>query len=740
MGLTLAGPVVARVTDTEGRGVPGVTVTFTPSEGSGSFEPAAALTDDRGEARTRWTLGTRAGPASAVAGAQGLVPAAVSAVALPGDPARLGFASIPTAAVAGIVVDPPVTVAIEDEYGNRVPGTTTEIRLELNKGVLAGPASAGAVDGIATFPGLRIDAAGAGYVLTATAGGLAPAQSGAFPVASGVADEMVLVTGDGQEAPAGSPLPVAPTIEVRDAEGNGVAGVSVTFAVTGGGGTVSPGTVATGANGRASPAAWTLGTAVGVNTLRASAAALPGVTVEFGAEAVAGPVDGSTSSISAAPTTVQTGVTTVVTVTARDAFGNPVPGAAVELSADGGGNTIVQPPATGPDGTAAGSFRSSDAGTRTISAVVGGVDLEQQATITVESPPGVAEVVVTPGSAALLVGQTVDLSAAALDGEGDPVPGATVTWSSDDPDVATVNASGVVTAISAGTVTITAASDGRSGSAEVTVSLDGGSYTNITYCTMGDVPVKMDVYVPDASKSRPLPVVIHVHGGGWTSGSKSSGSRFADMMPLLLERGYLVASLDYRLAPAHKYPAQVQDVKCAVRHLRARAWRYGLDPDRIGAWGGSAGGQLVSLLGTADESVGFDDAGNFQGQSSEVQAVIAISAITDFTHPEELNDNYSRAFQTWPDPDSPEMIQASPVTHVSADDAPFYLIVGEDDDLVLPAQSERMHQLLRDAGVPSTLLTVLNGDHDLLPTDGPTDPSPSAISSRMADFFDQHLR
>ena len=139
-------------------------------------------------------------------------------------------------------------------------------------------------------------------------------------------------------------------------------------------------------------------------------------------------------------------------------------------------------------------------------------------------------------------------------------------------------------------------------------------------------------------------------------------------------------------------------------------------------------------------SAGFDDVGGFQGASSEVQAVVAISAITDFTRPDELLDDYSRAFRTWPDPSSPEMVEASPVTHVSADDAPFLLIAGEDDDLVLPAQSGRLHQRLLDAGVPSTLLTVSNADHDLEPTDGPTDPSPGVINSRLADFFDRHLR
>jgi acetyl esterase/lipase len=205
-------------------------------------------------------------------------------------------------------------------------------------------------------------------------------------------------------------------------------------------------------------------------------------------------------------------------------------------------------------------------------------------------------------------------------------------------------------------------------------------------------------------------------------------------------RGYLVASLGYRLAPAHEYPAQVEDVKCAIRHHRSRASRYGLDPDRIGAWGGSAGGQLVALLGTADAGVGFDDASGFQGISSDVQAVIALSAITDFTNPDELRDDYSRVFQTWPDPSSPEMVEASPVTHVTRDDAPFFFIVGDEDELVLPEQSVRMNQLLQDAGVPSSLLRVLHADHDLQPSSIPIDPDSATIISRMVEFFDQHLR
>lgn len=272
------------------------------------------------------------------------------------------------------------------------------------------------------------------------------------------------------------------------------------------------------------------------------------------------------------------------------------------------------------------------------------------------------------------------------------------------------------------------------------VSYGEGTQTGRTYCTINGVPSVMDVYIPSASHPRPLRVAVHVHGGGYTGGSRSTGFWFSDIEQELLGRGYLVVSLDYRLAPAHKYPAQIQDVKCAIRYLRANADRYGLDTQHIGVWGSSAGAQLVGLMGTTGGHSSFDNVGGFQGESSEVQAVIALSAITDFTRTAELNDNYSAEFPTWPDPTSPELIEASPASHVSPGDSPFYFIAGGDDDLVLPAQSQYMSGLLNDDGIPSNVLVVSHADHGLVSTGPPISPSSTVVIGRMADFFDQYLR
>jgi acetyl esterase/lipase len=131
----------------------------------------------------------------------------------------------------------------------------------------------------------------------------------------------------------------------------------------------------------------------------------------------------------------------------------------------------------------------------------------------------------------------------------------------------------------------------------------GAMQKDLTYCTTGSgVALKMDLRYPQQFKS-PAPLVIYVHGGAWQGGDKAQGSGMR-FVPTLLERGYIIASINYRLAPEYIFPAQIEDVRCAVRHLRANAARYGLDPDRIGAIGGSAGGHLVALLGTSGDNPG----------------------------------------------------------------------------------------------------------------------------------------
>jgi acetyl esterase/lipase len=150
----------------------------------------------------------------------------------------------------------------------------------------------------------------------------------------------------------------------------------------------------------------------------------------------------------------------------------------------------------------------------------------------------------------------------------------------------------------------------------------GASSTRtVTYCVEGGQPLAMTLFAP-STVGPPVPVVLQVHGGGWQHGiptalALSGSGAAAD----LVGAGFVVASIDYRLAPANPWPDQIIDVKCAVRYLRAHAADLGIDPDRIAALGTSAGGQLVSLLGTTGSSALWDT-GPYPDESSEVDAVV----------------------------------------------------------------------------------------------------------------------
>lgn len=259
---------------------------------------------------------------------------------------------------------------------------------------------------------------------------------------------------------------------------------------------------------------------------------------------------------------------------------------------------------------------------------------------------------------------------------------------------------------------------------------------DVTYSTVDGINLKMDIYYPQEDSSS-YPAVMYVHGGGWTSGSKSGGAGMRDV-PTLLAHGYVVASIDYRLAPQWKFPAQIEDVKCAVRYLRAHADELGIDPDHIGAYGGSAGGHLVALLGTSPDS-------EFSGDctdeiSARVQAVVDMFGPADFS--QFTFNKSSKALQVFGASDvaDPVFTEASPVTWVSADDPPFLILHGDQDTVVPLSQSQSMYDHLQAAGVPVELVVVKNAGHGFNPTEGRIDPSRSDISEMIASFFDRWLR
>ncbi len=242
------------------------------------------------------------------------------------------------------------------------------------------------------------------------------------------------------------------------------------------------------------------------------------------------------------------------------------------------------------------------------------------------------------------------------------------------------------------------------------------AHRNLAYVEDGHVRQQLDLYLPASPENKPLPVILWVHGGGWQGGSK-------DMcLPLRLgwvAQGYAVASIGYRLSDTATFPAQIQDVKAAVRWLRAHAARFNLDPARFAAWGSSAGGHLVALLGTTGGVAEFD-VGADSGQSSRVQAVVDYYGPSDFarfagtpgyTSHDRTDSPESRLIGGAVTEHPAKAAAASPVTYVTPDDSPFLILHGTADPTVPASQSEALHTALTKAGVPSSLHLLPGARH-----------------------------
>ena len=260
--------------------------------------------------------------------------------------------------------------------------------------------------------------------------------------------------------------------------------------------------------------------------------------------------------------------------------------------------------------------------------------------------------------------------------------------------------------------------------------LFGQTLTNLPYCTATTPAQVLDLYFPPSG--GPWPAVVYVHGGSWMHGDKSEALMFAHQMTA---QGFLVVSINYRLYPAGTFPSMIQDVKCAVRFLRANTAQFNLDPERIGAIGPSAGGHLVSLLGTSDLAAGWD-VGEYLEQSSRVQAVIAMAAVTDLTRPFPNADIETMKLIGFGEHN---VLQASPVNHVTSDDPPFLLIHGDRDDVVPVEQSQLMYDRLVQADVPARLVIVQNANHSFVAPGGSTTPTMAEVGQMIQDFLTQHL-
>lgn len=264
---------------------------------------------------------------------------------------------------------------------------------------------------------------------------------------------------------------------------------------------------------------------------------------------------------------------------------------------------------------------------------------------------------------------------------------------------------------------------------------------DVVFGTGGGRPLKLNIIRPKNPPKTPMPVVVWVHGGAWRAGSKE-GRR---TLPLA-QRGYFTMSIEYRLSQEARFPAQIEDCKCAIRWLRAHAKQYNIDPKRIGVWGSSAGGHLVALLGTSGGVKELEGKGGWQSHSSRVQAVCDFFGPTDFTR---MSEGDSHMDHDAPNSPESQLIggpvqqnkeacrKADPITYLTPDDPPFLVVHGEEDRTVPINQSELLHEALKKAGVDVTFVRVKGGGHGFR---GNTDPTPQRIQELVVQFFDKQLK
>lgn len=242
---------------------------------------------------------------------------------------------------------------------------------------------------------------------------------------------------------------------------------------------------------------------------------------------------------------------------------------------------------------------------------------------------------------------------------------------------------------------------------------------DVAYAGTANPKQTLDLYLPKAPSESPRPLVVYIHGGGWENGDKNDAF-MGLVFPLIQDGTFAAASLNYRLTNEAKWPEQIYDCKAAVRWLRAHAKELNVDPERFAAFGISAGGHLVSLLGTSGEVKDLEGTLGNAEQSSRVQAVIDFCGPSDFLtlqgHTSIIDfasaNSCTGKFFGKAIPEAKDLARAaSPVTYVTKDDPPFLIIHGTKDTLVPYEQATELCEALQKTGISATLLPGKGGGH-----------------------------
>jgi acetyl esterase/lipase len=254
----------------------------------------------------------------------------------------------------------------------------------------------------------------------------------------------------------------------------------------------------------------------------------------------------------------------------------------------------------------------------------------------------------------------------------------------------------------------------------------------------------LDIAWPTADRDVQRPAVIYVHGGGWHSGDRSDSPNF-----LLTDAGFVTLSIDYRLTDEACFPAQIHDVKAAIRWVRANAGELGIDPNRIGIWGHSAGGHLALLAAVTRDEPSLEGDVGVNGVSSAVSAVIA-----GCTRTEMLIDWYAADGKPFPEPVDASLSallggprheresiarQASPYWFLKPGMPPALFMHGTEDETVPINQARAFVSRSRTMGNDVELMELPGVGHDANAPLFPGAPDPHGSRSRVVDFFVTHL-
>ncbi len=270
---------------------------------------------------------------------------------------------------------------------------------------------------------------------------------------------------------------------------------------------------------------------------------------------------------------------------------------------------------------------------------------------------------------------------------------------------------------------------------------------NVVYGMYSGLALLMDIYYAERPNGYG---VVFIMGSGWHMPLAYSGGALKDaaanntFLKTLVEAGYTVFTINHRAAPRFRHPAATEDAQRAVRFVRHNAKQYGINPDRIGGVGGSSGGHLVSMLGTLDGKGDPEDPDPINRESSRLQCVVAAAAPSDLAKiktepglmavtsfvgiPARVTNPGTAEYKAYR--------EVSPVTHVSAGDAPFLLIHGDADRTVPFEQSELMEEALKKSGVEVKLIRIPGGGHGGN-FEGATDP-PDYLGETIR-WLDRHL-